>query len=350
MQVKGVTYDVGTDYGQSTPSRTHWATADVRRDVRAIRRDLHCTSVNFYGSDLDRLVEGASLALAEGLAVSIQPRPINSDREQMLDTLARCAREAERLRARGGVTLNTGCELTLFTSGFIPGDTFTARMEVLVRSQPPSPVFSDLLNRHLKDVARVARQEFRGPITYGSGAWEEVDWSHFDLVGVNFYRDRNNASHYVPHLRGLRRHGKPVVITEFGCCAFEGAEEMGGSGWIIVNREKDRPSVKPGYTRSEETQAREIESLLDLYEEEDLHGAYVFDFMSANHPWDPDPARDLDMAAYGIVKVLPWEPGDSSLRWKPKLAFDAVARRYAVRTPPVLEPRQDDVVSTGTRR
>jgi hypothetical protein len=43
---------------------------------------------------------------------------------------------------------------------------------------------------------------------------------------------------------------------------------------------------------------------------------------------DPDPRRDLDMASYGVVKMLPSGPGTGyhGLGWEPKLAFGALAR------------------------
>ena len=42
---------------------------------------------------------------------------------------------------------------------------------------------------------------------------------------------------------------------------------------------------------------------------------------------DSDPRRDLDMASYGVVKMLPGGPGTGyhGLGWEPKLAFGALA-------------------------
>ena len=201
-------------------------------------------------------------------------------------------------------------------------------MRNLIWSWPLLPWANARLNRHLRDVARVARASFHGPITYGAGTWERLDWGVFDLLGVNLYRDKENEATYVSDLRRLRAHGKPVVITEFGCCAFEGAERLGGGGWLAVDRRREPPVMKPGHKRSEEAQAGHVGELLDLFIAEGIHGAYVFDFMESSHRHDPDPRLDLDMASYGVVKVLPWEPGETSLRWERKRAFAEVARRY----------------------
>jgi hypothetical protein len=43
------------------------------------------------------------------------------------------------------------------------------------------------------------------------------------LVSVDAYRDADNAAGYRDALRAYRRIGKPVAITEFGCCTYHGA-------------------------------------------------------------------------------------------------------------------------------
>lgn len=330
LTIKGINYDVGTEYLPGRPSRTLWTETDIVRDMRVIAEELHCNSVNLYGSDIARLVEGAEVALRQGLATSIQPRLIDGDRGQMVAFLERGAREAERLRRHGEVTLNTGCEISLFTSGFLPGRTFRSRMRNLIWSWPLLPLANRRLSSHLREVARIARAAFGGPITYGAGVWENVDWDPFDLVGVNLYRDKENERTYTADLRGLKRHGKPVVITEFGCCTFDGAERVGGAGWLIVDYDRDPPALKPGHRRSERAQADLVGELLDLYIAEGIHGAYVFDFMESSHRHDPEAERDLDMASYGIVKVMPARSGEISLEWRRKEAFEAVAARYGV--------------------
>jgi len=50
---------------------------------------------------------------------------------------------------------------------------------------------------------------------------------------------------------------------------------------------------------------------------------------------DPRPRRDLDMASYGVVKMLGGGPGTGSygLGWEPKLAFGALAKADWQRVP-----------------
>ena len=328
MRIRGINYDTGTTYRPGESSRPLWSVADVERDLRVIREELACTSVNVYGTDPDRLRIAADLALREGLHVSLQLRSIDESRPVMLDRVRAAAEVASDVRAPGAVTLNVGCELTLFTRGFLPGATFLDRTRWLLWLLPFLPIVNLRLNRHLEDVVRVARTHFDGPVTYSAGAWESVRWAPFDLVGVNLYRDRWNSRTYGEDLRALSRHGKPVVITEFGCASFDGAERLGGGGWTIVDFDAVPPVVRPGHVRNEAVQAALIGDLLDLYARESVHGAYVFDFMQASFPHTDDPATDLDMATYGLVKVHPIGSRDTSVRWDRKASFDVVAARY----------------------
>jgi hypothetical protein len=59
---KGVNYDVGITWAPGFNSREVWRPELVRRELRAIRDDLHRNSVLLYGSALDRLVQCAQVA------------------------------------------------------------------------------------------------------------------------------------------------------------------------------------------------------------------------------------------------------------------------------------------------
>lgn len=322
-------YDAGTRYVAGAETRVVWNLDDVARDLDIIVSELHCNSINIYGTDLDRIVAVAKIAHAAGLHVSLQLRAIDIDRRATVECITIAARAAEALSDAGAVTLNVGCEASLFTSGFLPGRSFLTRMKLLTVLWPLLPIINRRLNTMLAAGVAIARRHFRGPITYSAGVWEEIDWSPFDLIGVNLYRDSNNEGTY---LRDLRRHlqrDKPLVITEFGCCTFEGADRLGGAGWLAIDHAANPPRMKPGYVRSEETQAKLIGELLSIFEAEGVHGAYVFDFLAAANPYASDPALDLDMASYGIVKAEPSHLGDISIRWTRKQAFQRIADTYA---------------------
>jgi hypothetical protein len=328
---KGINYDVGTNYELGTLSRDVLHDTVMRREIRIIRDELHCNAINVFGTDIERLVSCATAALECDLHVWLQPRLINSTQDEMLDHLSQVAQAAEQLRAQyGKVELNVGCELSVFTSGVIPGRTFEQRISRLTFMWWLIPLFNRRLNVLLARAAAVARSHFNGRTTYAAGLWEKVDWNHFDIVGVNYYRYLLNESGYVDGLRMLHQFGKPVVITEFGCCSYDGAERKGPAGEDIVDWSSPTPQLKGMYNRNERVQAEYLAELIDLYRSENIHGAFVFEFVEPTYPHSSDPRRDLDMASFGIVKVCPNGEGDpdGAVHWEPKLAFHEIARRY----------------------
>lgn len=333
LAIKGMTYDTGTDY---TPqwgvlSRQAWDLARVQRELAVIHDDLHCTAVTLFGTEISRLIEGADLALEQGLDVWIQPRLIDAGPDALLAHITETAREAERLRQGDRpMTLNLGVELSLFAAGIIEGATFEERIPILLATLDQLPVYNERLNALLARANTAAREVFHGPVTYGAGPWEGVDWTDFDSVGMDLYRDAFNRDTYVEQVRALHRWDKPVVITEFGCCTYEGAQDAGASGYDIIDWETTPPELNGDYVRSEAVQAQTIAALLDIYRTEGVQGAFVFTFVEPL-PYSPDPRYDLDMASFGIVKVFPEESGqgyEATGHWEPKQAFHEIARQY----------------------
>ncbi|WP_431040790.1 hypothetical protein ACQUSR_02040 [Streptomyces sp. P1-3] len=327
LPVRGINYDVGTAYVPGTLSRPEWDAAHAGEDLRVIAEELHCTAVCVFGTDIGRLSEAAELALERGLEVWIQPRFAETGRARTLAHLEELSVAAENLRRRnpGKVTLSVGCELSIFMPGVVPGGRFPIRSVVLTVTWPLLLwVYNRRLNSHLRAAVTLARQHFHGPVSYGAGSWEGVDWTPFDLVGVNLYRDAGNHARYTAELATLRGYGKPVVITEFGCCTYTGADAKGANGDGIVNWRAARPKVKPGYTRNEQVQADYLAELLHLFDAENVHGAFVFEFAEPMYPHSPDPRHDLDMASYGIARTDPADP----YAWEPKAAFHRLAGIY----------------------
>ena len=71
------------------------------------------------------------------------------------------------------------------------------------------------------------------------------------------------------------------------------------------------------------------------FEQEGVDSAFWFTFGTFGTVHNPDePRLDLDMAAYGVVKMLPkgTEPADmthAGIGWEPKEAFHALAAAYS---------------------
>jgi hypothetical protein len=188
---------------------------------------------------------------------------------------------------------------------------------------------------------------FHGEISYASMTPEHVDWSMFDVVGVDLYREAANRNHFGYELKQYLSYGMPVVISEFGCCTFRGAADMGPRGWEIVDFSTLPPKLNGDYIRDEGEQAREVADLLGTFAEAGVDSTFVFAFVQPLNPYSEDPRYDLDMAAYSLVKsfgsrlgdvasLLPHVPWDTTrmgttypgMPWEPKESFRAVAEAY----------------------
>jgi hypothetical protein len=323
LTYRGVCY--GVDDGE-TPA-TGWNATRMRSDLRAIAGDLHATSVSVYGTGVDRLAATAAEAAERGLHVWLQPRLADVAPADILDHLAETGRRAERLRRAGArVVFSVGCEFVLFVPGIVPGADALERVRNLLAGNFDPVVMQRRLTGFTERAARAGRSVFHGPLTYGAAFDEEVDWSMFDLVSANYYGDRPRRD-LAPHLR----LGKPVAVTEFGCCTYRGAAADGGLGWDVVDYDKDPPEIIGGLVRSERTQARYLTATLEKFESMGLYAALTYDFVTPDAPHRRDPRYDLDLAAYSIVRTIwdtPTDPGPG-WHWEPKLAYHALAQRFA---------------------
>jgi hypothetical protein len=305
-----------------------WDESIVRRDMDVIAGELRCNSVMILGTEPERLRQTAELAMRSGLSVWLQPRLFDGGPEETLGHLREVAVSAEEQRLGGNeVILVVGCELTIFLAGLMPGRTWASRAKLLTVLWPLLPLFNQRLNRYLARALSVVRPIFGGRVTYAAGSWEKVDWKDFDLIGVNLYRDRSNTAGYRGALGKLVETTKPVVITEFGCCTYEGAQTKGGGGHTIIDWHQVPPVLKGNPRRSEQAQAGHLSELIEIFQEEGVEGAFVYAFSEPSNPFSASPRHDLDTASYGIVKTLPAVEGESP-RWEPKEAFYEVARRF----------------------
>jgi hypothetical protein len=332
MRGKGINYDTGFSPGGNI-SRPDFDADIVRREMEVIASELGCTAVRISGGEPGRLSVAGEMAAAAGLEVWFAPFLCELTPEQMAPVFADCADRAEHIRRSGaGVVLVTGCELTLFAAGFLPGATVYERIAGL---QSPGPelyaaygAMTDKLNGFLAETAAAARARFGGPVTYASGMWEPVDWEPFDIVATDAYRDATNAGGFREELRKFLGHGKPFAVTEFGCCPYAGAADRGGMGWAIIEATDGPPQLNGAYVRDEAEQARYLRELRAIFEDEGVDLAFWFTFAGYNLPHRADPRRDLDLASFGVVTMLEGGPpaGERGLGWERRLVFDALAQ------------------------
>ena len=328
MNRKGVCYDVGRVM-MGSQWRPKFDPEQVHRELEIIKNDLHCNTVRICGLDLKRLEMAAEDALRQGLEVWLSPEMWDRSQEETLRYLGDAAKVAESLRLKfpGRVVLSVGSEATLFMQGIVEGENFMQRMN--------NPSFwmsiqagkhNEPLNIFLSKACRIVRQTFQGQLTYYSVPFERVDWSLFDFVGVDLYRDARTKSVFDRMVKGYLAYKKPLIIGEFGCCSYRGADLLGGSGFIVVygmmndylggkitapapfaDMLKIIPKENGHYVRDEAVQAKEIIEELSIFDCVGVEGAFVFTFVSPTSTYNPDPRFDMDLGSFSLVKSYPEE-------------------------------------------
>ena len=330
MRIRGIHYDVGTRTIEGASTRPALNPDVIDREMADIGERLHANAVRVTGGELDLLEIAGRAAGRLGLEVWLSPMVPDGDAAETLEVIEDAATIAEDLRRDGYATvLVVGCELSAFMAGIVPGDDQAARLalladlprlisEVTGRGLDPQATF----DAFLAAAVRTARPRFQGPLTYAAGAWEHVDWSEFDLVGIDAYRDATDRDRYLADLRSLAVHAKPVVVTECGCATFTTAPDMGSLAWTVVDRAAEPRRIRDGIVRDEGAQATEIATLLELIDESGADGAFLYTYIAPSYPSNHDPALDLDTASFALMRTWP----DGTV--EPKEAVSVVAAAY----------------------
>jgi hypothetical protein len=353
MRRRGVCYDVGRVLaGMPVPAnwRPVFDPREIHRELEIIRDDLHCNAVRICGQELERLIVASRDALELGLEVWFSPELWDRSPEETLRYLTEAAHEAEALRRRwpNRLVFSVGSELTLFMQGLVEGSNVLDRLNRpsfwnVVRSGAPNERLNEFLARAVEAVC----ETYVGPLTYASVPFETVDWSRFDIVSVDLYRDARIRDRFIDILAPYLGFGLPVAITEFGCCTYHGAADAGGQGFAIFDPTAVPPRLDGVYGRDEAEQANEVLELLRIFEGAGVDATFVFTFVAPTNPTSDEPRYDLDLASYALVKSYgsrlgewgeafpdgPWDRDRHgvtylNMPWEPKRAFGAVADFY----------------------
>ena len=171
----------------------------------------------------------------------------------------------------------------------------------------PSAAAPGRLNTFLATTAEAARSRFAGPVTYAADLWEPVNRLPF-AAAADAYRDAGNAGPFQSQLRERRQHGKPLAVTESGCCSYASAGDRGGMGRAIIDTSAGPPRLDGDYMRDEAEQDRYPEELNSIFAAEGVDLAFWFTFAGYLLLHDSNTRHDLDMAGCGLVKMLPGGP------------------------------------------
>ena len=185
---------------------------------------------------------------------------------------------------------------------------------------------------------------FSGPVMYRSLVWEQVDWSIFDIIGVDHYWGEKIKDQYIDMVKPLFTYGKPVINTGFGFNTTTAPvtgmlSTLGDTPYISqylhqlpVIGHFIRPKLKVVNERDEALQAKRLVNNLKLLDKAGFNGAFIDTFIFPINPYSDTPKYDLDRANSSLVKYF--ENGRHGttypdMTWEPKEAFRAVADFYA---------------------
>ena len=347
IEHKGVNYDVGTVMGINWRPDYHPQT--VRRELEIIRNDLHCNAVGISGKDIGRVMVTAEAAMDQGLEAWLHPSGwIDKTPGPTLAYVTAAARAAQPLHERhpGKVVFSVGGEFTLFVQGIVPGKNLLQRAKAVVRADGDyikTGKHNEPLNDLLGEVSTAVRQVFDGQVMYRSLVWEQVDWTLFDLIGVDHYWGETIKDRYIDMVEPLFANAKPVINTGFGFNTTTAPvtgmlSTVGDTPYVAQFLHQQpvigrfiRPKLKVIHERSEATQAGRLVDNLKLLDEAGFSGTFMDTFIYPINPYSDSPKYDLDRANSTLVKYFDDGRHGATypdMRWEPKAAFRAVAEFY----------------------
>ena len=291
----------------------------------------------------------AEVALRLGLEAWLNPADWNKPPEPTLAYISEAAKAAQPLHERypGKVVFSIGGEFTLFMQGIVPGKTLLQRVRTAFSANASyikSGKHNKPLNDFLGEASTAVRQVFKGQVLYRSLVWEQVDWSPFDIIGVDHYWAESIADRYIDMVKPLFTHGKLVINTGFGFNTTNApvvgmASTLGDTPYIAQYLHQKlpiiggfvRPKLKVVIERDEASQAKRLVSNLELLDKAGFSGAFIDTFIFPLNPYSDTPKYDLDRANSSLVKY--YEGGKHGvaypdMTWEPKKSFFAVSDFY----------------------
>lgn len=332
MKYKGITYDIGTEYISGNTTRAGLTFEVIEKDLFQIKNNLNCNCVRIYGTDKKWLMIATQIALNTGLDVWLSPRLINENAQDTIDYIQNIAREVhifKSLYPSREIVFILASEATIDVKGFISGETIYERIQsiskpsfFLKKALGITPSYQKPFNKFLSEACLAVKKHFSGRVTYACGMWETVDWKPFDIVSINLYKASFNKSFFERIIKKMKSEGKPLAITEFGCCTYIGADKKGPTGYTVLDTTTEPPTFKEKCERNEKTQADYIEDLLQTFNREKVDATFVFDFYMQKLLYNENPSLDYDKASFGLTKST------GQNRWEPKMSFATVSKLY----------------------
>jgi len=325
---RGINYEVGLKFHPEHKVDYEAISREIEHDLEDIK-EMGCNSVRIYGDNPDNLLLAAKTALEKGLKVWLSPRLINGQGQETLNLLLHVAEQAEALRQEHGdnITLVIGNELMLDSRVAFEEENYADRIArfkkfkalemakkylrliALHKVLPNTEQYKERVRQFAKTLVSQTKERFHGQMTYASLPDEDIDWSDFDIMGVNLYEDASNRASYGKELERYKSHEKPVAITEYGTAPYKGAGHLGGYAHSVIDWQRGRLKKGLGFMpvlRDEKAQADYLEKLMKLYEKHEIDAHFIFEYINWNTPHTPDdPKSNLSTGSFGLVHKTP---------------------------------------------
>jgi hypothetical protein len=205
--------------------------SQIKRDLREIKK-FGFEMIRVTGHELSWMLKIVHEAKKAGLNIWLCPRFAHS--EPMLTTqeyLEKMREFADVAEKENIDVFLLGNELGLELRDFSQIQGYENRCgENWRRFENEFRQRENIFREYLTSLAKEAKKHFSGPVAYAAGTWEldSISWSEFDIVSANLYLWKRFAEkQYEETLEKLKKHGKPVVITEFGFTSTKEAWEIG---------------------------------------------------------------------------------------------------------------------------
>jgi len=283
VKYRGVNYCVGKPMAPEFPDYPTPNTDQIDEELDNIHNDLGCNAIIIAaGADSeDDLIECARMALQKEFfdRIYIEPHYWQYSIDETVEKLARFAPKVKSLREASQVIhFMVGHEFSLETSGIVPGDNWFERVDYCVKNPDWADRVWATFPRMFKDIIAACKENYGYKISYAAISYAEIDavpWSDplFESVGIDVgLVPAVGATEEVffKQLSELKtRLGKPVIVPDFACLTYTGAEQWGGA--VLPNAWENGPY-------DEEAQAKYIKSYCDVLSRARIEGCFYWQY------------------------------------------------------------------------
>lgn len=340
MKLKGINYDIGIQFFYGNPESINnvWDKEIFKRELAIIRDELGCNAIRLSGTDEDDMICGTEMVLQAGMDCWVSPHYIDAPLDELERRTKAVAAGAEPLRAKypnNEVVFIYGCELQHF-SPFLPGNNFGERLALIMTPEWPKLLAeaTEKLGKFFEKVIPGIREVFGGRVTYTTVTLEPIDWTPFDIVGLDAYKNTNTIPAFMKDLKSYKKiadeQNKEFYCLETGYGCFAECRDVAGANNMSLDLTPEGVLNRVA-VRDEKAQADALVDAMEDILSVGACGIFPFTFINGKLTHSEDPLHDLDMIGYSIVKT--YEDGRAGsvfegVNWDPKEVFYALKEFY----------------------